>query len=271
LHLAELHLHGRLYTWSNERSRPTLERIDRVFATVEWLEQQPFHHLQCGSTDCSDHAPLLLVSAPSPGHCLDRFHFESFWPSVEGFNDVVAIAWSCLSGLDACRSLDYKLRNVAKAFKAWSAQQIGSVRFQLAAPRVIIFELDVAQETRLLSPEEIELRRDLKEATLGLASLSRTIARQRSRYRYLKDGDANTKFFHLQACHQKRKNYIPTFVHNGRTFTSEEAKSEAVFDYYNALLGARFHRTHRIDLDRLDLPRLDLLVLAEQFSEAESR
>jgi exonuclease III len=29
--LLELNLHGRLYTWSNEREDPTLERIDRVF------------------------------------------------------------------------------------------------------------------------------------------------------------------------------------------------------------------------------------------------
>lgn len=34
LQLAELHLHGRLFTWSNERERPTLERLDRVFASL---------------------------------------------------------------------------------------------------------------------------------------------------------------------------------------------------------------------------------------------
>jgi hypothetical protein len=46
----------------------------------------------------------------------------------------------------------------------------------LAAAWVIIFELDVTQETRQLSLEELDLRRDLKEATLGLSLLSRTIA-----------------------------------------------------------------------------------------------
>jgi hypothetical protein len=29
LELYELHLHGRLYTWSNEQLHPTLEHIDR--------------------------------------------------------------------------------------------------------------------------------------------------------------------------------------------------------------------------------------------------
>lgn len=154
------------------------------------------------------------------------------------------------------RVLDYKLR-------------IGSVCFQLAAARVVIFELDVAQETRLLSPEELELCRELKVATLGLASLSRSIARQKSRYRFLKDGDANTKFFNLQACHRRRKSYIPTFTHGGRTFTTDEAKSGAVFEYYDALLGTRFQQLHRIDLEHLDLPRLDLQDLVVAFTEDE--
>jgi exonuclease III len=37
LQLEELYLHGRLYTWSNERRRPTLDSIDRAFASVTWL------------------------------------------------------------------------------------------------------------------------------------------------------------------------------------------------------------------------------------------
>ena len=89
LQLAELHLYGHLYTWSNERTRPTLECIDWVFAMVPWLESHPFHHLHCRSTDCSDHAPLLLVLCTEPW-ALPRFHFEAFWPSVQGFVEVVA-------------------------------------------------------------------------------------------------------------------------------------------------------------------------------------
>lgn len=102
LQLAELHLHGRLFTWSNERIRPTLERIDRVFATVSWLERHPFHHLHSRSTDCSDHAPLLLVLCTEPW-ARPRFRFQSFWPEIDGFLDVVAAAWaSSLPLADAC-------------------------------------------------------------------------------------------------------------------------------------------------------------------------
>jgi len=83
------------------------------------------------------------------------------------------------------------------SLKSWSAVNIRSVRLQLAAARTIIYELDVAQESRALSAEELELRRDLKANILGLSSLARTIARQRARHRFLEEGDANTRFFHL--------------------------------------------------------------------------
>jgi hypothetical protein len=70
----------------------------------------------------------------------------------------------------------------------------------LAAARAVIYELDTAQETRQLSPREINLRRELKQAVLGL---------------------------------------LFAINHNGHTFTEEEAKAEIVFSYYDDLLGTR--------------------------------
>jgi hypothetical protein len=55
----------------------------------------------------------------------------------------------------------------------------------------------MAQDSRVLSPDELWLLRKLKQQCLVLASLERTVARLRSRVQYLKDGDANTSFFHM--------------------------------------------------------------------------
>jgi hypothetical protein len=47
---------------------------------------------------------------------------------MEGFIDVVASAWSVgMHNTDASRLLDFKLRNTAKALRAWNAKSIGSV------------------------------------------------------------------------------------------------------------------------------------------------
>lgn len=60
MEMEELHLHGRLYTWSNEREHPTLEPIDRAFATSDWLLHFSSHRFHCLSINCSNHAPLII-------------------------------------------------------------------------------------------------------------------------------------------------------------------------------------------------------------------
>jgi exonuclease III len=62
LELKQLHLHGRLFTWSNERTHPTLERIDHIFISLDWEDLYPNSFLQSMYSACSDHAPLLLQS-----------------------------------------------------------------------------------------------------------------------------------------------------------------------------------------------------------------
>jgi hypothetical protein len=66
----------------------------------------------------------------------------------------------------------------------------------------------------------------LKHVVLGLASLERTIARQRSRVRWLQEGDANTKLFHAVANGRRIKNYIPVVRVGDETATTQERKNE---------------------------------------------
>jgi hypothetical protein len=84
---------------------------------------------------------------------------------------------------------------------------VGNVKFQLVVAKEILHRLEIARDSRNLSDGEEWLRRKLKLHCLGLASLERTIARMRSRVKYLKEGDANTGFFHQHARYQKKKNF----------------------------------------------------------------
>ena len=92
LGLAELQLLGRLYTWSSERDNPTLERINRAFASVQCLEQYPTHTFRAISSDCSDHAPLLLLNTKPWAR--PRFRFALIWVKFDGFIDVMQFEWS---------------------------------------------------------------------------------------------------------------------------------------------------------------------------------
>ena len=117
--------------------------------------------------------------------------------------------------------------------------------------REIIAQLDVAQESRDLTDDDLSLRGDLKCHSLGLASFTRTMVRHRSRIRFLEEGDANTNFFHLQACHRNRKNYVPSILHEGQWFSAKDAKEEVIYNYYKDILGTAFQRLHSLHLDDL--------------------
>jgi hypothetical protein len=135
--------------------------------------------------------------------------------------------------------------------------------------RETILALDLAEESRVLLPHERELRKSLKMRTLGLASLARAIARQRSRVLFLKEGDANTRFFHLQACHRCRRNRIDSLWIDGAEVVSKPQLANAFYDHYNELLGSPFSRTRRFDLAAIGLPSCDLASLDVLFTEAE--
>lgn len=108
--------------------------------------------------------------------------------------------------------MDTKLRGLIRELQRWSANKIGGIHDQLLMARELIHLLDTAQESRGLSEAEGALRKRMKVRCLGLSSLMRTIARQRSRIRHLSEGDASTAYFHMIARGRKRRNFIPSLT-----------------------------------------------------------
>ena len=100
LALKEIPLHGRKYTWSNQQDSPTLVKLDRVSCSNCLLQSMASHD--------SDHCPLLLGLQDSK-LVRPRFHFESYWPRLDGFEEVVSSAWASVpAGRCPFLSLDKK-------------------------------------------------------------------------------------------------------------------------------------------------------------------
>jgi len=146
---------------------------------------------------------------------------------------------------------------------------VGNVKLQLEIAKEILHRLEIARDSRDLSDREENFRKKLKLHCLGLASFERTIARLRSRILYLREGDANTSFFHQQARFRKKKNFIAKLQVGEQIIVDQEGKQEAVLQFYENLLGTVEVRDHTIDLEALGLQQHDLSVLEEPFSEEE--
>jgi hypothetical protein len=177
LHLLELELTDRAFTWSNEQMSPTMTRIDRFFATTEWHDLFPSADIHSMCTMTSDHCPLLLQSHSS-GTFYQGFRFESFWPQIEGFNEVVHQAWnSTVNTDDAILRLHVRMARTAKALMAWRRNTVGNFKVKMAIIQITLTLLDKAQENRQLSSEELDFRRTLKSKILDITSAQRARAR----------------------------------------------------------------------------------------------
>jgi hypothetical protein len=169
-----------------------------------------------------------------------RFHFEPFWLKLDGFQEAVASAWAS-SPAAPCPLLilSAKLKATARGLQSWSERKVGHVATQLELAKELLHQLDITQASRVLSANELLLWNNLKKHCLALSSLSRTIARVRSRIGWIKEGDANTALFHAHARYRKSKNFIATVVSSdGQILTTHEDKAAAFSDFYNGLLGA---------------------------------
>jgi len=128
-------------------------------------------------------------------------------------------------------TLALKLKATARGLQSWSQKKFGHFKSQLLLAKEIVHQLDIAQESRPLQPNELWLRNNLKKHSLALSSLLRTISRLRSRINWLKDGDANTRLFHQHARYRKKKNFIPKLHVGDQVITKHEDKAAVVLDF----------------------------------------
>jgi hypothetical protein len=85
------------------------------------------------------------------------------------------VAWQArVPGISPLNILYHKLHHTVVALKAWSKKALGSARLELYMVKEIIKQLDIAQENRHLSSEELQLKKYLKNRVLGLAAIERS-------------------------------------------------------------------------------------------------
>jgi hypothetical protein len=150
-----------------------------------------------------------------------------------------------------------------------SHQRRLSVSCSWLIAREIILKLDQATKHQTLTDAEFELRKDLKFKRLGLSSLKRTIARQRSRVRYLADSDTNTKYFHLLARGRKRRNTITRLQDGENTCSTHEDIEMALFNHFKQVFGQPGQTGFELDFQAIDIQPTDLSALDLPFSVEE--
>lgn len=143
------------------------------------------------------------------------------------------------------------------------------MRQQIEWAKELIWRFDVAEEKRVLSPGERWFLGALKKKMLGLCLLQRMIARQQSRIHWLREGDANTHFFHLHANNRRRRSFITQLKVDGTWLQSHSGMEDALHEFFVQLVGKPVPRSHSLDLEYLNVTSHNLVLMDAQFSEEE--
>jgi hypothetical protein len=264
--LKELNLLGRKFTWSNDR---THTRIDRAFCSVEWDLMLPRVFLQALSSNVSDHCPLVIAGS-STVRRFAGFRFESFWPRLPGYHDVVLTAWNkSLTVTNPFLRFHIKLKRVSAALRRWAKSLLGNFKVLLRAVSQLIGILDAVQDHRQLSDSEVLLKRDLKVRLLGLTAVEKLRAKQASRLMAIRASEANSKLFFLHANGRRRKNFIHSLHTPDGLFFSHEDVAEIFFDFYSTHFGTPPPRDCTLDWQALGIIQHDLAHLEDNFTEEE--
>ncbi|XP_072075672.1 uncharacterized protein [Arachis hypogaea] len=231
----DLGMVGRPFTWSNRRRGQELiqERLDRVLATLEWCESYPTATVFRLQEDSSDHAPLLLDSNPPMEKTKCRFKFQEKWCWNAEVRGIVEEMWKVEVEGSPMFILAQKLKKCRHSLVRW---QQTSQSNSLQQIRELKDRLEELRSSGIQGGEQVlEIEKQLEVAYLNEESYWK----DKSRIKWPKTGDRNTKFFHQFARVSCRSNKIWSLVgENGVVATTNEGIAKVVKDYFKSIFSA---------------------------------
>ena len=152
----------------------------------------------------SDHCPLLLNINPSNIFIKRPFQFVATWTHDPRSTEIVQGAWNstCLESPGLQLSLNHGA--TAVALRKWSKFEFGFCQYCIQELTNLISEIQGKPVTEKNARREAYLQSDLNEWLIR----NDLLWKQKLRELWLKNGDRNTKFFHLCTSLKRRHNSI---------------------------------------------------------------
>ncbi|XP_057425790.1 uncharacterized protein LOC130719169 [Lotus japonicus] len=247
LEVMDVPLHGRKFTWFGPNGQ-SMSRLDRFLVSDGWTNHWPHCFQSVLVRDISDHCPLLLRSVvqnwgPKP------FRVLNCWFQHPSFKKFVLDSWSSFQvqgrGIFVIKE---KLKLLKAELKKWNVEVFGNV---LATRRNIVKrlqDLDVVAENVGLSIEETKERQQVQAEFWRIAKLNESLLFQKSRLRWIKEGDMNTKYFHSIVNWKRKTDSIVGLVMDGSWVEDVTRVKERVKEFFEEKFQNQpFTRRPRLD------------------------
>ncbi|XP_058761354.1 uncharacterized protein LOC131634746 [Vicia villosa] len=185
------------FTWSN-KDGSVKSRLDRFLLSSELIDDWKIGGQKVGDWDISDHAPIWLTVidkdwGPKP------FRVINGWFEIKEFKAFAESSWK---NIQVEGNQAYVVKEKFKLFRnilrRWNKEKFGRI------------DLNIQEATKKINGWDVDCqgRVEAKNALWKNLHLKESLLRQKSRQKWLKEGDSNTKYFHQAIKERRRRNNI---------------------------------------------------------------
>ena len=188
------------FTWSNRRvgRHQIASKLDCFLISDNAVHLGGDFSATILSHTGSDHWPIAL-QWQRPGNLTRRpFRFEEFWLSHPSLKDFVKTTWTSFIPPEGSKMYQFqqKLRFLKNHLKRWNRETFGNI---FTVQQELTKELAELQQKIIIkghTKETLDQERRIHNQLEERRKQEEIYWKQKSRIRWLKEGERNTKFFH---------------------------------------------------------------------------
>ncbi|KAH0724740.1 hypothetical protein KY284_000605 [Solanum tuberosum] len=196
LGLAELTWTGNYYTWTNKQqgSDKIYSRIDRALGNDEWMLNWGHVRTEYDLQNFSNHCPMILKVKRQTLNIQSPFRFFNIWVDHKEFIPIVERVWT--------KKLDnWRMKNVWRKLKSLKPlfRKLNNTEYRGLTQKIEKARIDLRNIQGQLAQHNTDQMIDLNKETLQQLEkwslMEESILKQKSRDKWIKLGDSNTKYF----------------------------------------------------------------------------
>ncbi|XP_071923241.1 uncharacterized protein [Coffea arabica] len=228
--LVDVGYEGKPWTWSNNWYGPGVvkERLDRGLCTLEWskcYEEANCTHIE---SQASDHSMLLLETQKDRKQRRKRFQFDKRWLQQSEVDEVVKKAWDIPCTGTRWFKVKEKIKNCRIELLKWSSSKKGNSSEKIKWCKSQIEEIKASNGDN--KKQQVQ---DMKGQLKKAYEEEEAFWNQKSRLRWLKEGDKNTQFFHATVKGRRKRNRLQKLrKESGEWTTNDEELGGEIAKYY---------------------------------------
>jgi hypothetical protein len=211
--------------------------LDWFFTSNVWTAKYPDTMVKTLVMETSDHWSCVIqikTTIPQP----QLFRFENHWLFNNDFIEVAVQGWYAPDHItDPAKAICAKFKHLRKSLKDWK-KKLPNLALAIEKIKLVLHFLETLEVFRDLSLIEWNFRKLVSAKLVALLQQQKMYWKQRGKVRWVKEGDATTKYFHAHATIRHRINKITTLQDESGTELSDHAqKASLLWNSFKQRLG----------------------------------